>query len=196
MIEKLALYSANFFAKKNAYAAEKIPTYKYGFELLISTLINIFFISIISLVTHKTIDILFFCLAFIPLRSAAGGFHAKHHWSCILSFIVVLVGCVTFLKTVSLEISNVYALCLAILSVIIVWKIAPVEPNNKPLSNSQRCTQQKKSRIIVIINLILSLLFFTINIITLKQLFVFYISGAFIASLSLIVAKILEYHSK
>lgn len=140
MIEKLALHSANFFPCKNAYTAEKIPTYRYGFELLISTSINILFISIISLVTHKTIEVLFFCLAFIPLRSAAGGYHAKHHWSCILSFAMVLLECITVLKTISLEKSNVYILCMAILSVIIVWKLAPVEPNNRHLIDSQRCT--------------------------------------------------------
>lgn len=194
MIQKLAFYFANFFACKGAYNVEKILIYQYGFELLISTVLNTFFILIIALLTHRIIEVLFFCLSFVPLRSVAGGYHTKHHWSCILSFTVVLLGCVSLLKFFGLETSASYTLGAATLSAIIVWKLAPVEANNKPLNDIQHCAQRKKSRAMITINFLVALLFFTIDTTSFQRILCFYISGAFIASLSLAVAKISAHY--
>lgn len=68
---------------------DKFEIYKYGFELLISSLIGISLILIIGLLSNTFSDSLVFLVCFIILRQCTGGYHSKSYLSCNLSFISV-----------------------------------------------------------------------------------------------------------
>lgn len=199
MISKYALILAEHYAGKNVYTKEKINVYTYGFELLISTVLNILGILLISLITGTMAGAAFFCIAFIPLRLAAGGYHANHHWTCILGFNLIFLGVVVLYHYINIEYILPYSLIAIIVSALFIWSFAPVEAVNKPLKAVQREIQRNKSIIIACVNLalILILLFYS-RFATDKytQFLVFYSSGVFAASLSLVVAAVINCQNR
>lgn len=191
MISKFALTLAGHFADREVYSNDKINIYKYGFELLLSTAINMLGILLTSMVMGITIEAVFFCTAFIPLRLAAGGYHAKHHWSCILGFNLIFLGFAVFHRYVNSDFSIHYSLIAVIISSILIWALAPVEAVNKPLKPDQEKHQRKRSLIIVCIDLAVILLFYAFEGIRVySQILAFYTSGALAASLTLVAAAI------
>ena len=191
MISKYALILAEYYAEKNIYTRDKINVYKYGFELLISTALNILCILLLSIIMESILGAVFFCMAFIPLRLTAGGYHAKHHWSCILGFNLIFLGFSVIHHFMNVEYVLIYSLITIIVSSLFIWSFAPVEAVNKPLKEAQRMMQRNKSIIIACFNLALVLLFYSISInVKYQQFLVFYSSGAFATSLLLIVEVI------
>lgn len=193
MISKYALALASYFAKKDMYSKEKINVYKYGFELLISTVLNLSGIFLISIIWGEIEGIMFFCMAFIPLRLTAGGYHAKHHWSCILGFNAIYFGFIMFHHYMNIKYALPYSLAAIAVSSLLVWSLAPVEAINKPLKDGQRENQRNKSIVISSINLALVLLFFAVPAIAKYAPFLaIYSSGALAASLFLVVAALVD----
>ncbi|MDD3393236.1 MAG: accessory gene regulator B family protein [Anaerotignum sp.] len=193
MISKYALVLANHFAEKDMYSKEKINVYKYGFELLISTVLNISGILLISIVLGVIEGAVLFCMAFIPLRLAAGGYHAKHHWSCILGFNVIFFGIIMLHRYMNIKYALPYSLAAIAVSALLVWSLAPVEAFNKPLKDVQRERQRKKSVLISSINLALVLLFFVVpSIAKYAPFLAIYSSGTLAASLLLVVAQLVD----
>lgn len=189
MISKYALVLASHFANIEIYEKDKIGIYKYGFELLISTALNMLGIFIIALSTGTLLGAVFFCLAFIPLRLSAGGYHAKHHWSCILGFNAIFTGFVLLNKYVIAEYAFPYALAAIAVSSLLIWTLAPVEALNKPLKATQRVQQRERSIIIACVNLALVLLFNAVSWLARYEYFLaFYSSGALAAGGTLVVA--------
>lgn len=196
MISKFSIILAKHFAEMNIYKHEEISIYKYGFELLVSTAINLFGILLISLIMRTVVGAVFFCMAFIPLRLAAGGYHAKHHWSCILEFNVIFLAFAVLLRYINNEYLLPYSLVTVTISSLLIWSLSPVEAVNKPLKNEQKERQRKRSIIIACANLAATLLFYIVEAIRdYSPFLVFYNSGAFAASLSLVAAKIVNRNS-
>ena len=193
MISKYALVLANHFAEKDMYSKEKINVYKYGFELLISTVLNISGILLISIVLGVIEGAVLFCMAFIPLRLAAGGYHAKHHWSCILGFNVIFFGFIMLHLYMNTKYALPYSLAAIAVSALLALSLAPVEAVNKPLKAAQRESQRKKSVLISSINFVLVLLFFVVpSIAKYAPFLAIYSSGTLAASLLLVVAQLVD----
>lgn len=191
MISKFAFCLANYFAEKNMYCIDKINIYRYGLELLISTMLNTFVILVISVIMNEIIGALLFCIAFIPMRLIAGGYHAKHHWSCILGFGAIFIGFMIFMHYMNDEYMIAYMLFSSVISSLLLWSYAPIEASNKPLKERQRQVQRKKSMTLACVNLAIVLLLYAIpQLNNLIQFLIFYTSGALAASLSLAVASV------
>ena len=191
MISKLALILADYFATKSVYKHEEVNIYKYGFELLISTILNTIGILLVSLLMEVTIGAVLFCAAFVPLRLSAGGYHAKHHWSCILGFSMVFLVFALLNRFTLMEHIIPYSIASTIISALLVWSLAPVEAVNKPLGADRKSKQRHRSIYIVCVNLAVTEFFYAIKALNDYSTFLaFYNSGALAASLSLIVAEI------
>lgn len=195
MIAKLSLTVAKFFSAKEIYADEKVMVYKYGFELLISTIINLFGILITSILLNTVIGGILFCCAFIPMRLVAGGYHAKHHWSCITIFNTTYL-IVALLNKYILDRNMMFYACIMIMvSSILLWAFAPVEAANKPLKKEHRQKQRRQSLLLASFNILLLLVVALVDEVDWAfPLFGFYCSGALTASFSLLVAEITNKH--
>jgi accessory gene regulator B len=191
VISRLAQTFAIYFSSKNAYGLEKIRIYKYGFELLISTVINLLGILFISVLMDAFLGAVFFCAAFVPLRLSAGGYHAKRHWTCISGFMAVFLVFAAFSTYTSTGKTLIYQLTAITTSLILVLLLSPVQAVNKPLKDEQRKRQRKRSIIIACVNLAIVVLIFIFDAVGKSlSLLSFYCSGAFAASLSLLVAAL------
>ena len=188
MIKKLANSMASYYAYNQYIPMGEINSYVYGFEILLSTVINIALVLIIASFFHSLFESVYFMGTFILIRNAGGGYHAKSHIACILTFTTIFtVFCLMF-NILSNYIPHMYNIACSISSIIIIWYIAPVEAPNKPLSTSKRKRYKKISVMYAFGFLILALITNMINILPNKLIYVF--SGEFAASFTLIVGAI------
>ncbi|MCL2717819.1 MAG: accessory gene regulator B family protein [Lachnospiraceae bacterium] len=189
MVTKTALSTAKYFANRNFYKNDEVDIYKYGFELLFSTILNTLSIMIISLYMNIFIEGILFLFAVVSLRITAGGYHAKGHWSCFLVNNITYLIFAVLLKYLLADYLLYYTLLSVITASTIIWFLAPIEAKNKPLSDRKKAKVRTASLVIALINIILVLVFISIN---LTETFIaYYISGMLAASISLIAAKIL-----
>jgi len=189
MIAKIAKKTATYFARKNIFKHEDIPTYSYGFELLFSTFINGLGLLIISILMNIVLGAALFVLAFIPIRLAAGGYHAKHHWSCCLAINITFLSFALLLRYMSDSLLLPYIFFAIIVSSVIIWRFSPVEAVNKPASEAKRKRLRERSILIASINMIVALICYLIPALPIICA-AHYLSGALAASLSMVAAVI------
>jgi len=149
MITRMAQHTATRFAKKNFYSSTEVNVYQYGFELLFSTILNALGLFAISLIIGTPIHMLLFVAAFIPLRLTAGGYHAKHHWSCFLSMNITYLCFAMLLHCIPNAWLQPYIFSTLIISVILIVLLAPVDAINKPLSDKKKLRLRKQSITII-----------------------------------------------
>lgn len=196
MIEQFATSLASFFCEKQAYDRERIPVYKYGFEVFLSTVINFMVLFVVADYTHTIVGVVFFCLSFVPLRLTAGGYHANHHWSCILGFQIIYLLSVVIAYLLPDDGQLHYLIGAMVLSFIIVWIMAPVEARNKPLKVKQYRAQKRKSRLLICSMatiLCVTLLFQSQGVLIVPlEWIIFYVSGSLAAGLTLVFGRFAE----
>lgn len=189
MIERLAREMTCYYRDKSLLERGKESIYIYGFELLISTVFNLSAIFIISWFFKKTYETFIFLAAFIPLRLAAGGYHARHHWSCILGFNIIFCLMLLLHQCLASTLIPIYSLCSSVASSIIIYFLAPVAAKNKPLSRMQYQRQRKRSIILSNANLVIAFVFYLIPNLPMTQQ-AYYSSGTLCVAFLLIAEKI------
>ena len=190
MIDRLAGSMALFCAQKGIFAPELADEYTYGYKLLLSSLFNLAVILIVGLVLQMVAEAIVFTAAFAILRTIAGGFHARSHKMCIITFASVFL--IFALLVNRLTMAYVPAiLSLTLMSSIIVLLKAPVAAKNKPLSVKKRVKLRKTCIVFVGSNIAVSLV---VSIFSALQFLVAiaYFSGIFAASLSLFAAGVIK----
>ena len=111
--------------------------------------------SLISIGTTLLIGILFhavwasicFAAAYIPLRSFAGGYHARTPAMCYLWSTLLTAGAVWLVKSALFD--GIAMLIIVILADGILVMYAPVESENKPLSRIEKAQFRKKTVLIL-----------------------------------------------
>ena len=86
MFRKVSSIISRRLVLRGVIQADSRRTYEYGFELLLSSVLGILIIVLISLISQRVFLWVPYMLGFVPLRLFGGGFHAKNHTGCILSF--------------------------------------------------------------------------------------------------------------
>lgn len=124
---------------------------------------------------------------FVLLRKSAGGFHAKTHFGCCCILAVVLSLFIIFIKFVPNEVYSIVAAIAATVSVVIILMFAPLEHENKPISDKDKSRLRKIS---VIYAILFALLVFALFIAKLKMIMICVALGMFTASSSMSVAVI------
>jgi len=149
MLSRLSRKLSCFFVPN--VSEEDREVYNYSFEMLLATLLNIVVLCGLAAVTKTFLESLLFVVGFVPLRSLAGGYHAKTHFRCLLT---LLLAYAFFWVTVTFAPVNMYLwinLAAGVVAVILVWLLSPVEDRNKPLNDKEKLFFRKRSRIAVLI---------------------------------------------
>ena len=177
---------ANQFVLNGFIQEGKEPIYAYGFELLLATCVNIILVLIISAAFHHIYSGLFFLLAFIPIRSTAGGYHANSHFSCCLVFVGAYILVLTAISLMTEQIAMYVCLIFVVVSSIIVFRYAPVEARNKPLSQRVRKSNRYRSIVLACLNLALVLVMIYLPVRN-KWISASYFLGVAAAAMSMLV---------
>ena len=124
--------------RKNRIDPSEAEVYEYGYRLLIEKICALILTFVIAVLFHAWLEIIIFCIAFIPVRTFAGGYHAKHSLCCMVLSAGVLIFNILIGRWLLTIVFASYALLLeAILFPVIVW-MAPVENSNRRISESER----------------------------------------------------------
>jgi accessory gene regulator B len=180
------------FLYDNKIIEEKyIAVYEYGLELLLTSILEMLAVIIISIIAGKLLITTLFLLSFCILRIYAGGFHASTNLRCFLVLIIVYTLFLLVLQFAINTNSVLISIPLSLISELFVIWLAPVDNENKPLSDEIRKRNRRLSIIIVTIE---TLIVFTF-IITMKNnyLFIGISYGQLAAALSIVAVKIINF---
>lgn len=132
--------------------------YVYGFELLLSSLIETGAIILIGCLFGKFLETILFLLSFSSIRFFSGGYHAKSYLRCfivtLISYFLILLMTDT-LSYLSPNYIALIAFAIIIYSLILFIKICPVRSNGKTIFNPKK--QKMLSIIVLCINMILAI---------------------------------------
>lgn len=139
MIEKLAERFVAWQIRHHYLSSDEERLYRYAFELLIGQAVNLMIACLLAVIFHAYMVVFIFLLAFIPLRSYAGGHHADSSNVCTaVSSLILLSVCLLSGIISAGEVIPAVGVTIAVLSGIAVFLLAPVEDQNKPLDQAER----------------------------------------------------------
>lgn len=160
-MEKL-LDEAIDFIKENVKTKsdEEIEIIRYGLEIFF---LKIFFFAItlvVGIIMHSFLECLIFNLLFSSVRSFAGGYHAPTRKKCFFESLVVIVCVLTVFKMVLIyEFLYRIVILFYIVSVVVVFKFAPIDTENKKIDGHELKLFRKKTRIVVVLEMMILIIF-------------------------------------
>ena len=186
MVSKLAKNIAHFFVVQKIVEKPKEAIYTYGMELLLSDVLNALIVLLISLISHTLPAVIVFTAVFMGLRKFAGGYHANSHLSCMFTLVVVMLIFSYGICNVPEKYAWVVSMGFVVISIPVVFNIAPVPHPNKPVSDEKKTKLKKHSRILI---LLLSMLAFTLIIFRLNTISLHVSSGIFLSAFAVVMGS-------
>ena len=156
MFEVLSERVIDWLLENEAFPREDKEIYRYGIQQGMIALVNLGTTMIIGMVFGKLLESILFMTAYIPLRSYAGGYHAKTAVRCYFFSIVMISAVLWVMRYVTY--SGLICGCLTAISGSVIWFLVPVEDRNKPLDDVEKVVYRKRARGIVLAESILSFL--------------------------------------
>lgn len=128
-----------------------LEIYTYGLELILSSIFNMLIIIAFSACTGLAKEMFAFLIFFGILRISAGGYHASTHFMCLLQYTIISFGLIVMAKMI-MGFSNLNSIIMVfnLLACVMVFKFAPVDSANKPLSDYEIIQFKRKSRLTVL----------------------------------------------
>lgn len=119
----------------------------YGIRQGLFMMLNIVTTLIIGLLFAVLEESVIFMMAYIPLRTYAGGYHAKTQLRCYVFSILILSAVFGGIKLIHWTGSGYFIIILC--AVIIILLLAPHESENKPFSEKEKAVYKKRAHIIL-----------------------------------------------
>lgn len=146
MLIQITKYIVKILLHEKIITQEDVEVYEYGCQITLANIINFIIVLVIGLIFKSVIQAGIFYLSFISLRIFCGGYHANSYNKCFCVFgstcsICILLG--HFLEKISL-LTFISAGSLILLGVCI-YKMAPIENENRPLEEEEKRKFRLKS---------------------------------------------------
>lgn len=119
-------------------------------ELLISDVLNTLIVLLIAIVSHTLPAVIVFVAVFMGLRQFVGGYHANSHLSCMLTLVAVMLIFSYGICNVSGQLIRILSIGFVTLAVPIIFCVAPVPHQNKPMSEEKGVKMRRRSRILAV----------------------------------------------
>ncbi len=151
MIHNLSCKIAFFlFEKKDSYNYQ-INIISYGIELILATVINFLIVLTIGIAFHRSIETIIFLAIYCSIRKYTGGYHAKNHMRCILTFSGFYLVCIFLWNRLDLLEKHEYLFGGMLVSYVLIWVFAPCLDIKKKLTEIEIVSAKNKSRMIITI---------------------------------------------
>ncbi len=185
ILAKLSSKIGNNLVRSNIIKEEDAEFYIYGINQIFVSVLNVSSALIIGLILGVFLESAVFMAAYIPLRSFAGGYHAKTPTRCYILSLIIIVIVLFGIKYIPVW-NIVYYVVLAG-GVLVVILLSPVEDKNKPLDGIEQKVYKKRVVFIAAAEFVISLLFKAIG---LDSLFTVVVYSFVVLSCMLIAGKI------
>lgn len=164
--------------------AEDKDLYVYGLQQGMLIAMNTLTVLAIGFYLNMAWQSMVFYLAFVPLRSYSGGYHAKTPLSCYIFSVVMIVAALLGIKLIPWNSFICYIVTICAGGVILL--LSPVEDSNKPLDQVEIAVYRKRTHIILSILTVAALIFWFVDN---QQLSISIITALIMLSLMLILGK-------
>ena len=148
-------YTAKLVVNKIVESEDK-DLYVYGMRQGLLIIVNIVTTIVIGFIFGMVWQSIVFMLAYIPLRSYVGGFHAKTPQMCYIYSIALTMAVLLVIKFVPW--SSFIVLGIAMVAGAIIIILAPVEDSNKRLDKKETAIYRKWTRIVLVFELCIGVL--------------------------------------
>lgn len=180
MIHGVSQKLAYYLLSKGIIKENEIDIYVYGYETLISGIIDFLLTLTLGIIFNRPYSSLIYFAMFVSVRMYTGGYHADSYLKCKIIFVFSTI---VVLGISYIEFALYVEIMIIVLFMITVFYLSPIENPNKPLSTFQK----RKYRIIA---LLCSLFWSVAAIIAyfyIKYLSVTIVGTAFIIALMMII---------
>lgn len=171
MIKKLSKKFTNVLVENKIIESDDFEIYRYGFEALIYFTINISLALFIGIIFDRFIHTIIFLSCYCTLRQFTGGYHARNYTECTLTFVVIYLITIFVANNIDIYRYKYLLVLLMIASVLIIYKLAPLENRSKPLNDRDK--RHYKNIAISIIVIISSMFFISTILGILREYFTY-----------------------
>ena len=146
MFDRLSRRITDQLEENCTISHEDRELYEFGLRQGFTSMLNILTAAAVGAVFGCTLKALLFMGLYIPLRSFAGGHHARTPMICYIQSVVMLVAVCLYIKFVPCGWWEYIVIAAA---AAVIYLLAPVETENKPLDENERRVYRKKALIIL-----------------------------------------------
>jgi len=146
MLHRLAEDITFYLITNKIIDIEDREVYIYGLELLISTLLTSISILIIAAFIGEMPSAIIFLLIHFLLKSYTGGYHAEYYFVCYISSIITFIVLIILKNRIILTYKPLVGAILLVVSMIIIFKFAPVTNKNNPKTEGEIAKNKKIAR--------------------------------------------------
>ena len=185
LLTRLAGKIGNDLVHSSVIKEEEAEIYIYGINQILVSVLNVSSALIIGLIFGVFFEITVFMAAYIPLRSFAGGYHAKTPLRCYIFSVIMLIVVSIGMKYLYMTEWVYYVVLAAAASVVLI--LSPVEDRNKPLDETEHKVYKRRTVLIMTVELFIALL---LKLAVLDTLFVAIVYSFIVLSLMLVTGKV------
>ncbi|MGL4914320.1 MAG: accessory gene regulator ArgB-like protein [Romboutsia sp.] len=143
MIKSLSYKFTNILVNNDIIENEDFEIYRYGFETLIYFIVNIAVALFIGIIFDRFMHTIVFLSCYCTLRQFTGGYHARNYTECTLTFVVIYLITIFVSNNIDIDKYKYLLILVMIICTIIIYKLAPLEHRNKPLSKDEKKQYRK-----------------------------------------------------
>ena len=147
MIHHASKMIAVFLVLHEVIDEKDMEIYVYGYEALLSGIIDIIIAFSIGLLFNDLLKITVFLIEFVSVRLYTGGYHANTYLKCKILFSAIVISVVIMTR---FEYPSIFALFIILVFILMVFRFTPIENKNKPLTEEQKYEYRRLSRMLSI----------------------------------------------
>lgn len=145
--DKFFRHLVDTFVEQNIVKEEQKEWYIFGMKQGAVMLFNLCTAICIGLYFHMVWQTLLFLFCYIPLRTFAGGYHARTQFRCyVLSVGMILLALVCIRE---IPWSHLLSVGITVCSCMIIFCLVPIEDPNKPLDSLEVQVYGQKAKVIL-----------------------------------------------
>ena len=141
--------------ENNSISSEQYEICRFGFQQGLTILLNAVTVIVIGAVMKELWQAILFMALYAPLRSNAGGYHARTATRCYVYSILLMIAVLLAMKYMAAP--RFICVIIIIISCVVILYLAPVEDINKPLDNIEKIVFRKRTYVIAFFEIALYL---------------------------------------
>ncbi|WMJ22353.1 accessory gene regulator B family protein [Paludicola sp. MB14-C6] len=128
----------NFLCKKEVINLRDKSIYQYGCEVIISAIVGFTLILVTGVILEEILLSVVFLLVFVPLRMFTGGYHADNYLKCNIVFECLFLATIFSTRIFISYFTYPAVILFGVFSFITILCYAPIENENKPLTEEEK----------------------------------------------------------
>lgn len=154
-IEALSYSGANYLMKQKGENHEKRRVYFYGLQVIIGAIVKFIVLFVLALITDTLLPTFLMAIVFASLRAIAGGYHMDTFGKCLgvsISMFIVfsIIARYTYQYWQDYQIM-IFAIITVVCSLISIYKWAPSDNPNRPITEPTEIKKFKRLSIIYLV---------------------------------------------